>query len=240
MNYFFITGTSKGLGKSLTELLLKDENNFVFGYSRNNTINHKNYYHKLIDFNNLENVKKIQFPELENAEKIVLVNNAGTVGEINHAGNIDNDQIVTGYNVNLIAPSIIINNFMAAYKKSALEKLIVNISSGAGKSAIDGWSVYCATKAGVDMFSRVVAEEAAIDNCGFKILSLAPGIIDTNMQVQIRNASQTGFSNLSRFIEYKENGDLATPEETAQKVLRFINESKLQQNVLCSVRDLTE
>lgn len=239
MNYFFITGTSKGLGKAIVELLLKDQDNFVFGYSRNNTINHKNYYHKLIDLNNLENVKKIQFPELENAEKIVLINNAGTVGEINHVGSLSNDEIISCYNINTIAPSIITNNFIKAYKKSKIKKLIVNISSGAGKSAIDGWSIYCSTKAGVDMFSRVVAEESLIDNTDFKVLSIAPGIIDTQMQTAIRNAKQEGFSNINRFVEYKENGDLASPEVTAEKIVRFINEENLQQEVICSVRDLT-
>lgn len=239
MNYFFITGTSKGLGKALTELLLKEETNFVFGYARNNAITHKRYYHKLIDFNVLESVKKIQFPELENAQKIVLINNAGTVGDINHVGSLNNDQIIANYTINLIAPSIIANNFIAAYKKQETEKLILNISSGAGKSAIDGWSIYCAAKAGVDMFSRVVAEESNIDQFNIKTLSLAPGIIDTGMQTQIRSANEKGFSNLERFIEYKKNGDLASPEATAQKVIRFINEPNLQQNTLCSVRDLT-
>lgn len=239
MNYFFITGTSKGLGKAIVELLLKDPDNFVFGYSRNNAINHKNYYHKLIDLNNLENVKKIQFPELENVEKIVLINNAGTVGEINHVGSLSNDEIISCYNINTIAPSIITNNFIKAYKKCKIKKLIVNISSGAGKSAIDGWSIYCSTKAGVDMFSRVVAEESLIDNTDFKVLSIAPGIIDTQMQTAIRNAKQEGFSNINRFVEYKENGDLASPEVTAEKIVRFINEENLQQEVICSVRDLT-
>lgn len=239
MNYYFITGTSKGLGKAITDFLLKDENNFVFGYSRNNTISHKNYYHKLIDLGNLENVKKIQFPDLENAEKIVLINNAGTVGQIEHVGQLSNDEIITCFNINLIAPSIITNNFIKAYQKNVAEKLIVNISSGAGKSTIDGWSIYCATKAGIDMFSQVVADETKIDHSSFTVLSLAPGIIDTEMQTKIRAAHKDGFSNLERFKEYKENGDLASSDETAQKIIHFIENKNLQQKVICSVRDLT-
>lgn len=238
MNYYFITGTSKGLGKAITEQLLKDENNFVFGYSRNNVITHKNYYHKLIDLNNLEALKKIQFPVLNNPEKVVLINNAGSVGDINHVGEIDNDQIIACYNINLIAPAIITNNFVSAYKNISNEKLIINISSGAGKSAIDGWSSYCSAKSGIDMFSKVFAEEINIDKANFKVLSLAPGIIDTGMQVQIRNAKMDGFSNLDRFIEYKQNGDLASAEETAIKVIRFLHEEELQQKTICSVRDL--
>jgi benzil reductase ((S)-benzoin forming) len=238
MNYYFITGTSKGLGKAITEQLLKDENNFVFGYSRNNVLTHKNYYHKLIDLNNLEALKKIQFPVLNNPEKVVLINNAGSVGDINHVGEIDNDQIIACYNINLIAPAIITNNFVSAYKNISNEKLIINISSGAGKSAIDGWSTYCSAKSGIDMFSKVFAEEIKIDKTNFKVLSLAPGIIDTGMQVQIRNSKVNGFSNLDRFIEYKKNGDLASAEETANKVIRFVSENELQAETICSVRDL--
>lgn len=238
MNYYFITGTSKGLGKAITEQLLKDENNFVFGYSRNNVITHKNYYHKLIDLNNLEALKKIQFPVLNNPEKVILINNAGSVGDINHVGEIDNDQMIACYNINLIAPAIITNNFVSAYKNISNEKLIINISSGAGKSAIDGWSTYCSAKSGIDMFSKVFAEEIKIDKTNFKVLSLAPGIIDTGMQVQIRNSKVNGFSNLDRFIEYKKNGDLASAEETASKVIRFVSENELQAETICSVRDL--
>ena len=238
MNYYFITGTSKGLGKAITEQLLKDENNFVFGYSRNNVITHKNYYHKLIDLNNLEALKKIQLPVLNNPEKVVLLNNAGIVGDINHVGAMNNDQIIACYNINLIAPAIFTNNFVSSYKKLPNEKLIVNISSGAGKSAIDGWSTYCSAKAGIDMFSKVLAEEINIDNTTIKVLSLAPGIIDTGMQTQIRNAKQTGFSNIDRFIEYKQNGDLASAEETAKKVIRFLFEAELQEQTICSVRDI--
>jgi benzil reductase ((S)-benzoin forming) len=238
MNYYFITGTSKGLGKAITEQLLKDENNFVFGYSRNNVITHKNYYHKLIDLNNLEALKKIQFPVLNNPEKVVLLNNAGIVGDINHVGAMNNDQIIACYNINLIAPAIFTNNFVSAYKNIPNNKLIVNISSGAGKSAIDGWSTYCSAKAGIDMFSKVLAEEINIDKTTIKVLSLAPGIIDTGMQTQIRNAKQTGFSNIDRFIEYKQNGDLASAEETAKKVIRFLFEAELQEQTICSVRDI--
>lgn len=239
MNYFFVTGSSKGLGKAISDQLLQDVNNFVFGYSRSNTINHKQYYHKLIDFSNLEAVQKLQFPELKDAKKLILINNAGSVGEIKHVGNLSSQKIIECYNINLIVPTIITNEFLKTYQKTNVEILIVNISSGAGQSAIDGWSVYCATKAGVDMFSRVIQEEANINKTNIKVLSIAPGIIDTDMQKDIRNADEGNFSNVARFLEYKKNGDLSSAKEAAKKVLQFINDPTLSQHVVCSVRDLT-
>ncbi len=56
MNYFFITGSSKGLGKALSELLLNNNNNFVYGFARNCSITHKNYTHIKLDFSDLKKI----------------------------------------------------------------------------------------------------------------------------------------------------------------------------------------
>ena len=240
MNYFFITGSSKGLGKSLTELLLQDENNTVYGIARSSSIENSRYIHSKVDLSQLNEVTAYAFPALENVEKIVLVNNAGMVGDVKHVGNIDTQQIIDCYNLNLIAPAILTNNFIAAYSSFGSEKLVLNISSGAGRTPIDGWDVYCSTKAGMDMFSQVLNEEIKIDNTNVKVLSLAPGIIDTDMQVAIRAADQTAFSNIENFIAYKKDGDLTQPKVTAQQVFQFIKNPEIATDVLCSVRDLTE
>ena len=238
MNYFFITGSSKGLGKSLTELLLTDTNNAVYGFGRTNNISHKNYTHTTLDFNNLDQVNDYTFPKLTDAKKIILINNAGIVGDIKHCGRIDSQSIISCYNINTIAPAILTNNFMANYSNDT-EKLIINISSGAGRTPIDGWSIYCSSKAGLDMFSQVLNEEIKIDNSNCTILSLAPGIIDTDMQVNIRSSAANDFSNIEKFIEYKKGGDLSSPDLTAKQVLQFIINPKLASSTLCSVKDLT-
>ena len=239
MNYYFITGSSKGLGKSLTELLLEDENNIICGLSRSNNIDHKNYHHTNIDLSKLDEVEAYQFSKIENANKIILVNNAGMVGDVKRVGKIDNQKIIDCYNLNLIAPVILTNKFISTYSGLSSEKMVLNISSGAGRTPIDGWNVYCSTKAGIDMFSQVMNEEIKIDGSDNKVLSLAPGIIDTGMQTQIRNATQPNFSNIERFIDYKKDGDLTQPDITAKQVVRFIQEKELQNEVICSVRDIT-
>jgi len=238
MNYYFITGTSKGLGKSLTTLLLEDSNNTVIGLSRSNTLQHKQYTHHTIDLSNLEQVSAFQFPDLKDSDKIILINNAGMVGDIKHVGNIDSDKIIACYNLNLIAPAILSNQFIAKYSTLKADKTVLNISSGAGRTPIDGWNVYCSSKAGIDMFSQVLNEEIKINKSNTTVLSLAPGIIDTEMQTEIRQSDQSGFSNIDRFINYKKDGDLTSPEITAKQVLRFLQEKGLSENVLCSVRDL--
>ena len=240
MNYFFITGSSKGLGKALSELLLTNEKNTVYGFARTTNINHKNYIHNQLDFSDLKQVSKYQFPSLENAEKITLVNNAGIVGDIKHVGKIDTQKIIDCYTINTITPAILTNNFLSNYSDNTTEKLIINISSGAGRTPIDGWNTYCSSKAALDMFSQVLNKEIKIDKSNCKILSLAPGIIDTDMQVAIRSSDQNDFSNIDNFINYKKEGDLAKPEFTAKQILQFINNPELASDTLCSVRELSQ
>lgn len=238
MNYFIITGTSKGLGKELALLLLNKENNRVVGVSRSCTIQHKSYTHISLDLNDLTAVQEFSFPKYEDAKKITLINNAGIIGEIKHVGNINPKKIIDCYNINLIAPAILCNSFVSTYQKNKAEKLILNISSGAGKSPIDGWSTYCSSKAGLDMLSLVINEETKIKNNEIKVLSLSPGIIDTTMQTEIRAAKEVDFSSINKFIEYKKNEDLTAPVVTAKQVLQFIEQPSLSGNVLCSVRNL--
>ncbi|PIQ15562.1 MAG: short-chain dehydrogenase [Flavobacteriales bacterium CG18_big_fil_WC_8_21_14_2_50_32_9] len=237
MHYFFITGSSKGLGKSLTELVLSDKNNFVYGISRTNNICHQQFRHLKLDLADLDAVQQFQYPALKDATAITLVNNAGIVGDIKHLGNLDAEKIISTYNINLIAPTLLINQFFNTYNNT-LQKLVVNISSGAGRSPIDGWSVYCASKAGLDMLSLVFKTELEDNNINTNIISLAPGIIDTSMQDEIRKADKANFSNIERFIEYKNNGDLSNPNETAKQVYAFIFDQKLHNKTICSVREL--
>ncbi|MFK4998124.1 SDR family NAD(P)-dependent oxidoreductase [Bacillus sp. N9] len=99
---------------------------------------------------------------------------------------------------------------------------MINISSGAGRTPYTGWSSYCAGKAGLDHYTRVVAEEQRNNPFGVKIISIAPGIIDTEMQEKIRGTNKEAFEHVDRFIDYKNQGLLSTAEETANKLIQLI------------------
>lgn len=237
MNYFYITGTSRGIGKAIAEELLNSEGNFVFGISRSETIKHKNYKHFNIDFSELNKVKGFHFEEHSDANKIVLISNAGRIREIKRVGDMTEDIIIEDYNINLIAPSLLSNKFVNRFKDSSAEKTIINISSGAGKSPIEAWSVYCASKAGLDMFSKVITEEQKIKDLGFKVFSISPGVVDTKMQESIRNSDQNDFSRKKDFINYQQSGQLSDPNLVAKKILHILAiRNKLNEPIL-SVRD---
>lgn len=239
MNHHFITGTSRGIGKAIAEKLLLDPKNFVTGFSRKQTITHERFAHVEIDLSDLEKVSAYDFPEIKNAEKISLINNAGTIGKVHFAGQLENNSVVNAYEVNLIAPTILTNKFLGKYADNSAKQIIINVSSGAGKNAIDGWSVYCATKAGLDMFTKVVAEELKVSGRkNVYIFAVAPGIVDTTMQDEIRTAAAKDFSQVQRFIEYKKTGQLADPEVVAGKYLSILDIPEKFPDVLFSVKDI--
>ena len=240
MNYYFITGTSKGLGKALTEKILSEGNAKVFGLGRNSTIINPNYTHVKIDLSlvcELEDKIKIIFKNLMSPEKIVLINNAGILGEVKYSGENSSESLINVFSINTIAPVIIINSFVKAYSKSDCAKRIINISSGAGKNPIDGWSSYCSSKAALDMYSRVVDDEQKNNQSDIKIYSIAPGIVDTDMQNKIRKSDKKDFSMIEKFKEYKNNNELSTPKSVADKYWYFLQNEDKFEDVILDVRE---
>jgi NAD(P)-dependent dehydrogenase (short-subunit alcohol dehydrogenase family) len=101
-----------------------------------------------------------------------------------------------------------------------------------------GAAGYCAIKAGMDNFSRAVALEEAEGESGARIVSLAPGIIETQMQVRMRAADPARFPEHATFVGFKESGQLDTPEEAAAKVLRFLVRDDFGRETISDVRSV--
>ena len=235
MNYFFITGTSRGIGQAIKDELIGNPGNQVYGYSRSYMPSLENYSHQIIDLSNPDEIKKFSFPGLKNSDLIVLINNSGTLGEVGHVGSISNESLIDALTLNLIAPAALTNAFINQYKVMKCRKLIINISSGAGKNPYDGWGAYCASKAGLDMFSRVIKEEQSGGD--FEIYSIAPGVVDTQMQTDIRKASENQFSRVEDFINYKENNILIDPVTVAKNILSFIFHPKSNMGTVFSLKE---
>lgn len=237
MNCYYITGTSRGIGKALAEHLLRDNNNHVTGISRSNTIKHKNYYHVSLDLSKHENVESFKFKQHKDAERIALVNNAGYIGEIKRTGNHKNSDIARELAVNLSAPAVLMNKFIDTYRNSSAEKIILNISSGAGRHPVDAAAAYCASKAGLDMFSRTIAEEQKITGGDFKIASISVGVVDTIMQSMLRKADEKEFSRRNEFIGYKERGVIQQPEYVARRLAEIMDKIDKVNDVVFSIRE---
>lgn len=241
MKYYFITGASQGIGKALAESLLKEQNSKVFGTARHQTITHPNYQHLVLDLSKTEEITSqlaTFFPELPDAEELVLVNNAGVIGEIGYVGEKQPKDFNYVFSVNVTAPAILMNAFLERYESLKVPKIILNISSGAGKYPLDGWAAYCASKAGLDLFSQTVQEEQNLRKTGVKVISLAPGIVDTSMQAQIRNADEDQFSASQKFQHYKTSGSLASPETVGEKLKKLLQSVPADLKVVCRIDDI--
>jgi benzil reductase ((S)-benzoin forming) len=237
---FIITGASKGIGKGLAEKALKTGAE-VWGINRTHSIQHKNYKALTFDLADIQNLLKelpLLFSEATGYEKIVLINNAGTLGDIGHLGDIENNSIPHLFDLNVTAPILLMNQFMKDFKEFDGEKVIINVSSGAGKNAVDGWSGYCASKAALDMATKVAAKEAEIDENGFIIKAIAPGVVDTEMQTQIRSTDKKSFSGVEKFKNLKTDNQLSSEQEVAEKYFHFIDNLEQYPDVILDVRDV--
>jgi benzil reductase ((S)-benzoin forming) len=185
------------------------------------------------DLSKMEKLDSLMNEIIETAPKatgsFTLINNAGMVDPIGLIGSVRSEEMTKAIAVNLTAPMIMSNAFISKLKDFPGPKRIINISSGAGRNAYEGWGTYCATKAGLDHFSRVVALEQEKAKHSVEIVSIAPGIIDTGMQEAIRASNEAAFPLLERFIDYKEQGLLSSPEQTARKLISFIENEDLNE-----------
>ncbi|MBO0586236.1 SDR family NAD(P)-dependent oxidoreductase [Sporosarcina sp. E16_8] len=240
MNVYIITGTSKGIGFELAKQL-SSKGHFVIGIAR--TISKLDGV-KFIraDLSETEKLEALMEEVIaaspRDAVSFTLINNAGMVDPIGIIGNVHAGEMTKAIAVNLTAPMILSNVFISVLKNFQGVKRIVNISSGAGRNAYEGWGTYCTTKAGLDHFSRVVALEQGSAVHPVDIISIAPGIIDTGMQETIRGSREEAFPLLDRFIDYKEKGLLSSAEQTARKLIAFmVNEDFKTAATIADLRD---
>ncbi len=234
MKKFFITGTSSGIGKALAEAALAAGYR-VTGFARRNRIEHPNYRHLTVDLTDLDHYAGIGFEGIsDKTEEVILINNAGTIAPVKPVGSMDPMQVTRAYRLNLIAPSILCQLFIENTSEYHGKRTIINISSGAGAYPVKSWSVYCASKSALNMFSEVLQ----LDHPEIRCHAVSPGIVDTEMQGEIRATSQRDFPDLQRFMDYKEKGELASADEVAAKVLHLIDNPSDFNEVAVSLRKL--
>jgi benzil reductase ((S)-benzoin forming) len=168
---------------------------------------------------------------------VTLINNAGLVPRIAPLDDIPAAQLAESLRVDLEAPMLLAGAFLRATAGWKVPRRILNISSGLGRRPMAAQAAYCAAKAGLDHFSRCIAlEQAALPN-GARICSLAPGVVDTDMQVQLRGADAARFPDHDYFVGLQEKGMLTSPEEAAARVLAFLDRADFGSKPVADVRD---
>lgn len=249
MDAYIVTGASRGLGEAIVRALLDKE---VIVYCLSRTVNealidlaaHKNVdldyiTYDLNDVRGLDEIMSDIMEELkeEELDSVYLINNAGILKPIKPSEKCSIPEFERSINVNLLAPMVLISEFIKHAAGWQCKKRVMNISSGAARKPYFGWSSYCTTKAGLDMYTQAVGLEQDIAGNNIKVMSIAPGIIDTNMQAEIRETNQDDFVDLERFIGFQESGSLSLPEDTANKLLQILDEDNYVQGALLDIRD---
>ena len=151
-----------------------------------------------------------------------LINNAGVIPRIAPLSASDPADLANALRVGLEAPMLLTAAFLHATRDWRGARKVLNISSGMGRRAMASQAGYCAAKAGMDHFTRSLALDEALVPNGAKVCSLAPGTIDTDMQVQLRGADAAAFPDHGRFERLKDEGQLSSADEAARQVLAYL------------------
>jgi NAD(P)-dependent dehydrogenase (short-subunit alcohol dehydrogenase family) len=171
---------------------------------------------------------------LADARTALLLNNAGVVQPVAPAGRQHPQELARAMAVNVTAPLLLSNAFIACTGALA-ERRIVHISSGAGRQPYAGWSAYCSSKAALDMHARAVQADGIPR---LRIASVAPGVIDTDMQAALRATSTEDFPQRPRFDTLKREGGLASPSDTARRLIAYVLSPGFGAETLSDLRTL--
>jgi 3-oxoacyl-[acyl-carrier protein] reductase len=221
-----VTGSTRGIGKETALLLLQKGLNVIissrsqqsvdnviqeildkFPSKKENVLGLKCDVSKQSDVKNLVDISIKKFRRID-----FLINNAGIVYYKSIMKTTEEEWNKT-IDINLKGIFLFTNEVLP-YMIENKSGVIVNVSSGAGKSGFPNLSAYCASKFGIIGFTESVAKEVA-DNYNVKVMAICPGGVDTNMIDDIVN---NGY-NLS-------NRKLMKPEQVAKKIYDMISNQK--------------
>ena len=156
-----------------------------------------------------------------------LVHNAGAITPVKPLDKVDASDWAHSIQVNLVGVQDLTQRIYPLLGGEHQSRITV-ISSGASLRPIGSWSAYCVSKAGLDMWSRCVAEEGRESN--ISSVSVAPGIVDTGMQTEIRSTPAEDFPSLQSFIDLHANGDLARSEDVAAQLMPLVTTHSMEQS----------
>ncbi|WP_372659254.1 SDR family NAD(P)-dependent oxidoreductase [Hydrogenophaga sp.] len=173
---------------------------------------------------------------------VTLINNAGVIPPIGPLGTCPPQELTRALRVGLEAPMLLTGAFLRATQAWVDAgwrgpRKVLNISSGLGRHAMAAQAPYCAAKAGMDHFTRCCALEEAQHAHGAQLVSLAPGVIDTDMQKQLRAGDPALFPDRERFVSLQQQGQLTSPDEAAERVLAYLARADFGSHAVADVRD---
>ena len=178
---FIISGSSRGIGKALSEHYLKC-GDIVVGCARSPIdIAHKNYRHFILDINDEKAVVSMVRAAKKEFGKIdICLNNAG-MASMNHILTTSYESAKTLVDVNFLGTFLLSREVAKAMisakisnKNSAKSGVIINFSSVAAPLCLEGEAIYAASKAACESLTKTMAKELASYSIRVNAIALAP------------------------------------------------------------------
>jgi benzil reductase ((S)-benzoin forming) len=246
---YIITGASRGMGLGIAEALLiagnqllcisRKTNESLAATAASKGVSIEQWPIDLSD-GAIASARLHQWLSSQPSESFAsatLINNAAIVPEVAPLREVSYPDIAQCLRIGLEAPMQLTAAFLNATNGWSAPRKVLNVSSGNGRRAMGSQASYSAAKAGMDHYSRCVAIEESLKTNGAKICSLAPGVIDTDMQTQLRDADPNAFPDRDMFLKLQSEGVLLSPQDAAIRLLKYLNRHDFGTNAVADVRD---
>ena len=209
-----ITGTSKGIGRYLAEYFLQ-KNFIVIGCDLSKTnLKHNRYEHFCLDVSDEISVRKMITIIVKKHRKIdYLINNAG-IASMNHSLLTPLAVVEKIFKTNFFGTFLFCREIGKVMAKNKFGR-IINFSSVAVPLHLEGESIYAASKAAVEEFTRILAKE--FGNLGITCNAIGPSPIKTDL---IKNISKEKINNL---LEQQAIGEFASFDDIVNVIEFFIS-----------------
>jgi benzil reductase ((S)-benzoin forming) len=219
--YAVVTGVSSGLGEAIAANLL-ERGLEVVGVGRASAARLASPSFRLViadlaDLVQLPAKLDDLFAELatRRVSSITVINNAATAAPAGTLGDLDSGAVAAALAVNLVAPLMVANAFVRAFRTVDIDRRLLNVSSGAAVRPILGSGTYNVAKAGLEMLTSVIAAEQS----GVTAITIRPGVIDTPMQAFLRAQNEERLPAVGMFRGFHESRRLVPPDVTAAKIV---------------------
>lgn len=234
MDLVFISGASSGLGAALASHLAASVT--VAGFARSPV---GTYYSMGVDLSVPDLWPAViawmgNVVEEEAPASMGFFNCAAAVEPLGAAADVDPESYTENVLINSACPQVLGAGFARLAKEKAIDATLVLVSSGAAHMPLAGASSYGAGKAAGDQWARNVGIEPGT----LRVLSIAPGVVDTPMQVTMRSASVDEVPDVAMFRDMHSNGILETPEAVAAKLWTAANDASHPSGSVLDLRQL--
>jgi len=225
-----VTGTTSGIGRALAESLLKGGWRVVGVARRAAPLEHVDYTHIACDLADQHALATELAPQLRDLmdqadlERVALVNNAAIIGELAWLHELDSERLGRLLAVNVQAPMVLMGLAVQAVP-AGVPLRVVNISSGAAHTPFPGLGDYSASKAALRLAGQTMAaefERRGLTPGQAAVFSYEPGLVDTVMQDQARDADAGRFPASQAFHDFADQGLLHPPESVVGEVVDFM------------------